>query len=93
MSNLGLQGAVTACNTSFETAPAASSFPGTAGWIGGGGQLRSRAGLVLPAGEVASARVYVAGMGAFYCYVNGARVGKNIMDPPQTVYSKVHVRT
>lgn len=47
--------------------------------------MRSRA-LVLPA-EVVRARAYVTGVGSFYFHVNGVQVG-NIMDPPQTVYSK-----
>ena len=32
------------------------------------------------------ARVFVSGLGAFYIYVNGQRVGDHVMDPPQTVY-------
>jgi hypothetical protein len=70
----------------FDTAPAI--FPGAASWIGGGGQMRLKAGLSLPSGSVAKARAYVTGVGAFYLFVNGQRVGVNIMDPPQTVYSK-----
>jgi hypothetical protein len=75
------------CTAAFDIAPAASVFPGNAQWIGGGGQVRSNP-LSLPAGTVARARAYVTGVGSFYLYVNGVKVGKNIMDPPQTVYSK-----
>ena len=72
----------------FDTAPDAQTFPGPAQWIGGGGQLRSKSGLVLPAGAIRRARLYVTGLGSFYAFVNGKRVGQNVMDPPQTVYSK-----
>ena len=75
------------CNATFDTAPAAADYPGGAVWIGGGGQLRSP-GFALPAGKVARARAFVTGVGAFYFFVNGQRVGENVMDPPQTVYSK-----
>ena len=57
----------------FDTAPAAATFPGSAAWIGGGGQLRAAKGLVLPAGEISRARVWVSGMGAFYLFVNGEK--------------------
>jgi hypothetical protein len=77
----------------FETAPTAAVFPGAASWIGGGGQLRLKNGLKLPAGTVAKARAYVTGVGAFYFYINGERVGVNVMDPPQTVYSKTVLYT
>jgi alpha-L-rhamnosidase len=50
--------------------------------------MRSSKGLTLPAGTIARARVWVTGMGAFYLFVNGKKVGENVMDPPQTVYSK-----
>ena len=70
----------------FETAPAPATFPGKAQWVGGGGQLRSK--LSLPAGAIRRAIVRATGVGAFYLFVNGRRVGHNIMDPPQTVYSK-----
>ena len=73
---------------SFTTAAHVDVFPGTAQWVGGvGGQLRSPP-LALPAGTVKSAVVRATGVGSFYVYVNGARVGGNVMDPPQTVYSK-----
>ena len=72
----------------FDTAPAASVFPGKNLWVGGGGQLRSKQPIDLPAGKVMRARAFVTGVGAFYLYVNGEKVGLNVMDPPQTVYSK-----
>ena len=72
----------------FETAQPLSFFPGTAVWIGGGGQLRLTDGFALPAGDIERARLYVTGLGAFYAFVNGMQVGDPIMDPPQTVYSK-----
>lgn len=31
--------------------------------------------------------IYLAGMGAFYMFLNGAQVDDHILDPPQTVYS------
>ena len=81
--------AVLECESTFETAPPASAFPGSAKWIGGGGQLHATKGLVLPANaSVASARAFVSGVGAFYLYVNGAQVGDHVMDPPQSVYSR-----
>ena len=77
------------CDGSFETAPAAAAFPGGAKWIGGGGQIHATHGLALPPGRtVQHARAYVSGMGAFYLFLNGQQVGQNIMDPPQSVYSK-----
>lgn len=84
-------GDVTKCGGSFETAPAKHVFPGPSKWIGGsGGQLHAVKGLPLPAAGAAiqRARAYVSGVGAFYLYVNGAQVGQNIMDPPQSVYSQ-----
>lgn len=72
----------------FDTAPAAAVFPGKNLWVGGGGQLRSKQPLELPAGKIVRARAFATGVGAFYLYVNGERVGLNVMDPPQTVYSK-----
>jgi len=75
------------CGGMFETAPAPAVFPGSSVWIGGGGQLRATKGLPLPIGKraagVVEARAYVAGVGAFYLFVNGERVGGNLMDPPQ----------
>jgi hypothetical protein len=76
------------CDGTFETAPDASVFPGSAKWIGGGGQLHATHGLILPAGTVKHARAYVSGVGAFYLFLNGRQVGENILDPPQSVYSK-----
>jgi alpha-L-rhamnosidase len=72
----------------FDTAPAGEVFPGKNLWLGGGGQMRAKQPLALPTGKVARARAFVTGMGAFYLFVNGVKVGENIMDPPQTVYSK-----
>ncbi len=77
------------CTSSFETAPASAVFPGTSQWIGGGAQLRSIKGIDLPQGPtVKFARAYATGVGAFYLFVNGQRVGDHVMDPPQSVYSK-----
>ena len=70
----------------FDTAPEPSSLPGAGAWVGGGGQLRAQ--LRVPAGKVVRARAWVSGLGAFYFFVNGQRIGGNIMDPPQSVYSK-----
>ncbi len=69
----------------FETAPTQSSW-GTRGalWIGGHGQLR--ADFVTHSSPILRARVYVAGLGAFYLFINGKKVGNHVMDPPQTVY-------
>jgi alpha-L-rhamnosidase len=77
-------------DSSFDTAPATSVFPGSAAWIGGGGKLRTspEGGLHLPNGTVSRARAFVSGVGAFDLFVNGVRVGENVMDPPQSVYSK-----
>ena len=72
----------------FDTAPGKGTFPGTSKWVGGGGQLRSLHGLTLPRGSIARAEARVSGVGAFYLFINGRKVGQNIMDPPQTVYSK-----
>jgi len=66
----------------FTTAP--SSWSG-AQWIGGRNQLRSS--FTLPS-RPTRARAYVSGLGAFYLYVNGQRVGDHVLDPPQTVYPK-----
>ena len=77
----------------FTTAP--TSW-GSAQWIGGKNQLRSS--FALPAGKPrvdggwegrpTRARAYVSGLGAFYLYMNGEKVGDHILDPPQTVYPK-----
>lgn len=71
--------------TEFDTPPGADVFPGASAWIGGGGQLRTRTGLSLPAGTIARARAWVSGVGAFYLFANGVRVGENVMDPQQSV--------
>jgi alpha-L-rhamnosidase len=77
----------------FTTAP--SSWGG-AQWIGGHNQLRSNFSLPRGAptvdggwvGKPTRARAYVSGLGAFYLYVNGERIGDHVLDPPQTVYPK-----
>ena len=66
----------------FTTAP--TSWGG-AQWIGGHNQLRSN--FSLPS-QPTRARAYVSGLGAFYLYLNGKRVGDHVLDPPQTVYPK-----
>ena len=68
----------------FSTVPANTSWA-TAGasWIGGKNMLRAD---VTLAATPVRARVYVSGMGAFYLYINGKRVGDHVLDPPQTVY-------
>ena len=70
----------------FDTAPASSSWTNVS-WVGGFNQLRA-AFSVAPAATspVKRARIYAAGMGAFYLWVNGARVADSVMDPPQSVY-------
>lgn len=71
--------------------PSTADFPGTALWVGGGGQVRAIAGSLnvsAGAGTVTRARAYVTGVGSYYLYINGQRVGNHIMDPPQSVYSK-----
>ena len=66
----------------FTTAPASW---GGAQWIGGKNSLRTN--FSLPS-QPTRARAYVSGLGAFYLYVNGQRVGDHVLDPPQTVYPK-----
>ena len=56
-------------------------------WIGGGGQLRLKNAFVVRE-NIQKATLRISGLGAFYAYINGAIVGKNFMDPPQSVYSK-----
>ena len=72
----------------FETLVSTSSWAAAnASWIGGGNQLRGD--FTIPAGKtLKSARAYVSGLGAFYLYVNGERVGDHIMDPGQTVVTE-----
>ena len=72
----------------FETLVSASSWSAAnASWIGGGNQLRGD--FTIPTGKtVKSARAYVSGLGAFYLYVNGERIGDHIMDPGQTVVTE-----
>lgn len=39
-------------------------------------------------GDVASARVYICGLGYFELYVNGQKVGDDVINPPFTVFDK-----
>jgi alpha-L-rhamnosidase len=55
-------------------------------WIGGHGQLRGDFEFPTDASHVTRARMYATGVGAFYAFVNGERVGDDIMSPPQSVY-------
>lgn len=72
---------------SFETAPSVDSWAARgAQWIGGYAELR--ADFQVSASPITRARAYVAGLGAFYLFVNGQQVGDHVMDPPQTVYPK-----
>lgn len=68
----------------FDTAPAASTWDDVS-WVGGHNQLRAA---FTVAGPVKRARVYGAGLGAFYLYVNGQRATDSVMDPPQTTYAR-----
>ena len=68
----------------FDTAPAPATWS-TVSWVGGQNQLRAAFGV---AGSVKRARVYAAGLGAFYLYVNGLRASDSVMDPPQTAYAR-----
>ena len=72
----------------FETLVSDLSWEdANASWIGGGNMLRG--GFEVPATKtVKSARAYVSGLGAFYLYVNGERIGDHIMDPGQTVVTE-----
>ena len=77
----------------FTTAPLSL---GGAQWIGGHNQLRSN--FTLPTGpptvaggwrgKPTRARAYISGLGAFYLYINGQKIGDHVLDPPQTVYPK-----
>ena len=67
----------------FEVEPS-GPFEGVQ-WIGSEGQLRLKDGFIAPA-QFARATLRVSGVGAFYSFINGKRVGQNFMDPP--VYSK-----
>ena len=72
----------------FETGPAPDSWQQRGvEWIGGFGQLRSDFNLANSM-SILRARAYVSGVGAYYIYINGQRVGDHVMDPPQTVYPK-----
>eukprot|EP01049_Picozoa_sp_SAG25_P003657 SAG25_NODE_213_length_11711_cov_8.330348_7_plen_132_part_00 len=68
----------------FSTAPAAVSWK-RATWIGGKQQLRSD--FHIPAGKKpVRARLWCSGVGAFYVWLNGERLGDAVLDPPQSVY-------
>ena len=68
----------------FSTAPAAVSWT-RASWIGGKQQLRSD--IDVPAGRIpVRARLHASGVGAFYVWLNGHRLGDHVFDPPQSVY-------
>ena len=69
----------------FESEPT-SPFQGLK-WLGGGGQMRLTAGFIAPS-DMEKATLRVSGVGAFYAFINGKRVGQNFMDPPQSVYSR-----
>ena len=68
----------------FDTAPLRSSWDNVS-WVGGYNQMRANFSLFAP---IKRARVYAAGVGAFYLYINGQRASDNIMDPPQSVYPR-----
>ena len=72
----------------FETLVSDRSWDeANATWIGGGNMLRGD--FEVPATKkIKSARAYVSGLGAFYLYVNGERIGDHIMDPGQTVVTE-----
>lgn len=54
-------------------------------WISGGHELRKE--LKLPA-AVVRARAYVTALGYYVLYVNGKRIGHNVLDPAFTFYPK-----
>lgn len=68
----------------FDTAPSRSTWDNVS-WVGGHNQLRANFSVLAP---IKRARVYAAGLGAFYLYMNGHRVSDSIMDPPQSVYPR-----
>ena len=67
----------------FSTAPSAMSWA-RASWIGGKQQLRSD--FDIPEGRPVRARLHASGVGAFYVWLNGQRLGDHVLDPPQSVY-------
>jgi len=54
-------------------------------WIGGGRELRKE--WALPA-AVVRARAYVTALGYYELYINGRRIGHNVLDPAFTLYPK-----
>jgi alpha-L-rhamnosidase len=54
-------------------------------WIGGGQLLRRE---FYIDGDVAEARVYIAGLGYYELRMNGVRVGDRVLDPPWSEYSR-----
>ncbi|HTV57153.1 MAG TPA: family 78 glycoside hydrolase catalytic domain, partial [Terriglobia bacterium] len=54
-------------------------------WIAGGNELRKT--FRLP-GAVARARAYVTALGYYVLYINGRRIGRNVLDPAFTTYPK-----
>ena len=54
-------------------------------WIGGGHELRKE--WKLPA-AVVRARAYVTALGYYELYINGRRIGHNVLDPAFTLYPK-----
>ncbi len=67
----------------FETAFLDNEW--TAKWIGGGQLYRKS--FVLRK-DVKKARLYISGLGYYEAYVNGSRVGDNVLDPGWTDYEK-----
>jgi hypothetical protein len=73
-------------NVSFDIQPNPGSWDALdCQWIGGFPELRTDFNITNPS-TIQRARAYVSGLGAFYLYVNGQRIGDHVMDPPQTVY-------
>jgi len=72
----------------FRTALNSSTWQSrNASWIGGFNQIRGT--MTVPQGaQIQEAFVTVTGVGAYYLYINGERVGDHIMSPAQTVYPK-----
>jgi alpha-L-rhamnosidase len=54
-------------------------------WVGGGNELRREFRLE---GRVVRARAYVTALGYYELYLNGSKVGRNVLDPPWTTYPK-----
>lgn len=71
---------------SFDTTPPASAWRNSS-WIGGGSELRADFALP-PDKNVARARAYATGVGAFELHLNGEKVGDHILDPGEAVYDQ-----